>query len=204
MTEFIETYWWRRQGLSLFAVFSLMTSRPPPHPLPPPSLCLWLEMVFKVGAGAILGSQFRGSLPCISEVYMLFNFYWFFSCNSVLHGGLSQEPRRAEGKLLFLPYNMKRKCKSEKGPGNFCIFKPCIPGPSHVAPVSYSDTLCANVHCPDEMGLFSGLSEPAVVFTLLRMCFSPCLTFSTPMPFLVNIFGTQLECCPLRKPSPIP
>ena len=37
---------------------------------------------------------------------MLLNFCLFFSCNvSFITGDLSQEPRRVEGKLFFLPYN---------------------------------------------------------------------------------------------------
>ena len=64
-------------------------------------------MVFKVAAWVISGSyRVPGSLPCVQEVYMLSNLFVFLP---LIHfffyysRGLSQEPRRVEGKLCFLP-----------------------------------------------------------------------------------------------------
>lgn len=79
--------------------------------------CLQLGMIFKVVTWAILESYsvFAGCLTCIQEVYMLFNFSCFFSCQCLFITGKSQ-PRikKSRGKLFFLPYKGNQIASANK------------------------------------------------------------------------------------------
>ena len=66
---------------------------------------------------------FPGYFPRIQEVYVLLDFSLFFSVNLLLHSGLSQEPRKVQGKLLFLSSTVVRK---EEFPWSFMVLLAAI------------------------------------------------------------------------------
>lgn len=106
------SYQWRRENLNLQNNHTLVYCVLPGHlpqllPTPNIFLCLKLEMVFKVMAWVILGCY--SVSPGLSYVYRRYPCYQIYVCFSLVNvfyysGRLYQEPRKTEGKLVFLPY----------------------------------------------------------------------------------------------------